>query len=257
MGYQIPIAFTGPVLLLAVIGSLHLAQLWGEHTISRMPSARASVPVDTLAPSFGNGDTTRVSVGRPNTRLLARFPDRYAMYDHVASLALSARGKHLGTIAEVGVWRGGNSKRLWDAFHPEKMLLTDLWAETNDPRYKASNQQLVEKLFESQVASGAVQTHKGDSEKWMASLADGALDLMYLDTVHSYGRTRLEMDRVSRVISKRGYLCGHDFGHPDEKGGMVYGVIEAVMDFALTDGWELIAVSLDKPYRSFCMERLQ
>ena len=51
---------------------------------------------------------------------------------------------------------------------------------------------------------------------------------------------------MARVVAPSGFLCGHDFGHPKKKDaspGMEYGVIEATVDFALEQGWELVAVS--------------
>ena len=58
---------------------------------------------------------------------------------------------------------------------------------------------------------------------------------------------------MARVVAPSGFLCGHDFGHPKKKDaspGMEYGVIEATVDFALEQGWELVAVSLrDAPPR--------
>jgi len=62
----------------------------------------------------------------------------------------------------------------------------------------------------------------------LPSQRNESLDLLYLDSVHSYGQTHSEMIRVDRVISKRGYICGHDFGHPQGGafGSMEYGVIE-------------------------------
>jgi len=203
--------------------------------------------------------TTSLQVNASAARLgacdsLVRLATRRDMYEHIKACALS-EGVRLSVVAEVGVWRGSNAQALWEVLRPNRLILVDAWLETSDPRYVAANEQIVSDKFTSQVASGAVVLFKGTSMQWLAKQLNSSIDMLYLDTQHSYHQTHLELIRAARVVAPTGYLCGHDFGHPS--GGMVYGVIEAVVDFALEYEWELLAVSLtDAPYRSFCIKRL-
>lgn len=187
---------------------------------------------------------------------LARLENRRQLYKHVRSCAFAP----IREVCEVGVWKGGNALTLQQVFRPRRLTLVDPWVETTDPRYVAANEQVVRRKFADSVASGAVVTVKDTSTHWLATQRDGAFDLIYLDTVHSYAQTLAELPLMARVVAPSGFLCGHDFGHPKKKDaspGMEYGVIEATVDFALEQGWELVAVSLrDAPYRSYCLRRL-
>lgn len=90
---------------------------------------------------------------------------------HACSQLATASGREVGTIAEVGVWKGGNAKVLYDTFKPKKFFLVDPWMETTDPRYVAANEDIVKRLFAPQVADHTVTTVKGFSTEWLPTLA--------------------------------------------------------------------------------------
>lgn len=188
----------------------------------------------------------------------ARLPMRKDLHEHIKRCAVK-KGITFNRIAEVGVWKGDHAKMMWDAYQPKTMALVDMWAETTDPRYKAENENIVRSKFPDQIEQNTVTTVRGDSNKWFDAQLNNSLDLIYLDTIHAYGQTAAEINRIHRIISPQGYICVHDFGHPANSaaGGMEYGVIEALVDFAIYHNWELLGVSLnDEPYRSMCMQRV-
>lgn len=221
-------------------------------TTKTTAAAAAGPPVtDTrTATSSNQAQDQRSCLDRP----AALIEDRRKLYEYVKECAKIDGLWPINTIAEVGVQLGGNAKVLWEVLEPPtKFHMIDLWGETSDSRFRASNEQLVKDKFAKQIEAGVAETHKMDSRTWMEQQPDNSLDMLYLDTQHTYVTTKTEIERTDRVMKEHSYLCGHDFGHPERKS---YGVIEAVVDFALYNNWQFIAFSLDNvPYRSFCMQR--
>ncbi len=174
---------------------------------------------------------------------------RELMYEEVSKLVRSKP-----TVIEIGAWKGVNAAALLRALRPGKLILSDLWAETSDPRYKARNEDLVRKRFANEISAGIVKVRKGPSKEQIEMLEDRSIDFFYLDTTHKYELTRDELERAQRVIAPGGFLCGHNFVHD---GRANYGVIPAVVEFALEEKWSITHISRKKSStRSFCMRRM-
>ncbi len=85
-------------------------------------------------------------------------------------------------------------------------------------------------------------------------LEDSSIDFFYLDTTHRYKLTRDELESAQRIIAPGGFLCGHDFVHDSRAN---YGVIAAVVEFALEEKWSIIHISQKEfETRSFCIRRM-
>jgi hypothetical protein len=174
--------------------------------------------------------------------------DRAEMYKSLASLVRSKP-----VVVEIGVYRGVNAVNLLKIIRPGKLILADLWAETDDERYKSANEDIVKNLFAGEIRKAIVYVRKGPSLSTIAALATSSVDILYLDTTHDYLLTRRELPLAARVVSPTGFLCGHDFVQPVGK-EFKYGVIAAVLEFALTADWRITHIS-QETHRSFCLQR--
>jgi len=154
------------------------------------------------------------------------------------------------TVLELGVYLGDNALDLYDALDPELLVLADPWEETTDPRFKASNHDVVQE----KVKGKRTQIIKGTEDDVLERFRPGFFSMVYIDTTHTYADTKRQLHKLHGLVKRNGYLCGHDFGHPEDAN---YGVVGAVFDFMITNGWSLSHVTTDdEPYRSFCITKV-
>ena len=156
-------------------------------------------------------------------------------------------------IAEIGVFEGKFSKSILDITQPAKFHLIDLWSNgAPDVR-----QEMVQKSFAKEIESGKIEVHVGYSTTWIPKFADGYFDWVYLDTDHSYSLTAKELDLLKTKIKPGGILAGHDYTLGNWISGYRYGVIEAVHEFCVREGWEIIYLTIEAdPYHSFALRKL-
>lgn len=191
---------------------------------------------------------------------LKRPTTREEMYEDLKTLV-----PERPTVVEIGVWRGANALNMYKSLKPGKLLLADLWADTPDPRYRATNEDLVRAKFANGISNKTVDVFKGRSLDAVKRLKPNSVDVLYLDTLHDYILARQEMVALHGFVAKSGYFCGHDFVQPLGKEDS-FGVIAAVTDFALEEGWAFTHVSSEdittkeasRPGpRSFCIRRIE
>lgn len=189
-------------------------------------------------PLRGETCPTRSDTREPHPRL---FSNRLEMYQSMP------KG---GRVAEVGVWLGSNALDLYNILDPSLLVLVDPWLETADPRYQAKNMDIVIEKFHGK----SVDIKRGNASALAQSFARQSFRTLYLDTTHDYRHTLEEIHLLHPLLEGDGHLCGHDFGQPPTQ-GWSYGVIAAVMEFCLEEGWYLSHVTVDGPHRSFCIRQ--
>ena len=158
-------------------------------------------------------------------------------------------------VAEIGVDRGGFSRQILDVTAPARLHLIDVWASE---RYHAGLLDLVTDTFGAEIASGQVQIHRDTSVRAAGAFADGTFDWIYIDTDHSYETTRDELAAYAPKVKPGGVIAGHDYIVGNWTSGYRYGVMEAVHEFCVAEGWELVyltAVLTEKP--SFAIRRIE
>lgn len=148
--------------------------------------------------------------------------------------------------AEIGVFRGGMSRRLL-AYRPDMTLyMVDSWTTTApDAAYAKSGDfhaglgQADQDRFAAEAA-GVVGfaglraiVVRASSEEAAEAIPDGSLDFVFIDADHSYDGCVSDIRRWMRKIKPGGLLSGHDFGNSDFPG---FGVDRAVREFALKYG---------------------
>jgi hypothetical protein len=142
-----------------------------------------------------------------------------------------------GTVAELGVDMGIFSRAILEYNQPKKLYLIDTWSS---PAYPDANAAIVAQKFQMEIENAQVEIRRGFSFEQVEKFDDGSLDWVYIDTDHSFGTTMKELTAVAPKIKPGGYICGHDYCVVNWIFGELYGVIQAVHTFCMSEGWELI-----------------
>jgi len=189
--------------------------------------------------------------------------------------------------AEVGVYTGHFSQRVWKYIRPHTMFLMDLWENTHGEEYmgsiftkrtdgttfqvyRSTNMKIVANAFKDQVAAGLVTLIKGKSVDTIPHLANHSVDIAYIDSLHDYATPAQELALMSTKMKPTGLLCGHDYTHAagshyyngikkQDQGDAynAYGVIEAVNEFLMFNpAWFLVlktSVGTQRSHTSYCL----
>jgi hypothetical protein len=156
--------------------------------------------------------------------------------------------------AEIGVSRGKFTAAILKANRPRKLHLIDVWASEI---YNQSLRARVEQRFAAEIAAGSVEINLGYSTVVGASFADAYFDWIYLDTDHSYETTRDELAIFESKMKPGGIIAGHDYVMGNWRDSLKYGVIEAVHEFCINRGWELLHITTElSTNASFAIRKL-
>ena len=101
------------------------------------------------------------------------------------------------------------------------------------------------KKYTEHISSHLVESNKGLSTEILDSLPSDYLDWIYIDTVHDYDTTKIELEKYSKKLKDVGIIAGHDYSMGNWVKGYKYGVIEAVHEFCVNNHWELIFLTVD------------
>lgn len=159
-----------------------------------------------------------------------------------------------GNIAEIGVDEGNFSRMIHEINQPDNLHLVDVWGSD---RFHDGKFEGVKNYFRDEIEEGSVQIHKKLSVDAVHDFKDAYFDWVYIDTDHSYETTRDELRLYASKVKEGGIMAGHDY----VKGNWIttyrYGVIEAVHEFCVQFGWELIYVTAEPTEnQSFAIRKL-
>lgn len=149
--------------------------------------------------------------------------------------------------AEIGVWEGKFSQKIFDHTHPKKLHLIDPWAYQPSERYQKSfygseqsggqenmdrRYESVKSQFASQIANGSVVINRQDSAKAAAEFPDGYFDWVYVDGNHLYEFVKEDLNAFLPKVRSGGFLCGDDYHERDTwyKAGVKRAVDEFVAE---------------------------
>ena len=144
-----------------------------------------------------------------------------------------------GVAAEMGVASGDFSAMILSVCGPQVLHLVDFWGSD---RY-ASGRARVEDRFKKEIAEGKVVIDLGLSTDVMPRFPDRFFDWVYIDTDHGYPVTAAELELARTKVKQGGIIAGHDYVTGNWDGGVRYGVVEAVHEFCVKYGWELILLT--------------
>lgn len=147
--------------------------------------------------------------------------------------------------AEIGVWKGGFSKRIIKHVTPSKLHLIDPWKYQTSFGQRlygglvAQNQEDMDKIYQNVVNKFAkksyVQIHREFSDKVFSSFEDEYFDWVYVDGNHNYEFVMQDLRNFALKIKKDGFLTGDDYlwTSPELNGDQP--VSRAVNDFIKED----------------------
>lgn len=156
--------------------------------------------------------------------------------------------------AEIGVNEGEFSQEIIKITSPEKLYLIDAW---NDVFFHNGLRDLVAEKFRSLIELGKVQLKIGLSTDELQKFPNAFFDWVYLDTAHTYEITIAELNILKNKVKPGGLITGHDYVIGNWNDWYKYGVIEAVHELCVTDGWELVYLTNEThQHRSFAIRKL-
>lgn len=136
--------------------------------------------------------------------------------------------------AEIGVRRGGFSRRILATMRPQRLWLVDCWATQPDVPYNVTDESCLlhmctalERVRDGIVA-GVVRILCGFSREVARYVPDGSLDWVYVDAGHTYMECHEDLCLWSPKVKLGGIVAGHDYVEVEH-----VGVIGAVQDFML------------------------
>lgn len=106
----------------------------------------------------------------------------------------------------------------------------------HDGKYEA-----VKNYFQEQINNEQVHIHKKLSTDAAFDFEDNYFDWIYIDTNHTYETTRDELRLYAPKMKKGGIIAGHDYVTGNWITTFRYGVVEAVHEFCVQFGWEIIS----------------
>jgi predicted O-methyltransferase YrrM len=146
--------------------------------------------------------------------------------------------------AEIGVNEGEFSQRILEKTNPAKLHLIDAWG--NASRYHDGLKNVVEARFSKEITSGKVIINIGYSTDVLTEFPDHHFDWVYLDTDHTYELTSKELAILKDKVKPGGIIAGHDYILGNWVGDYRYGVIEAVHELCVKEGWQLKYITINR-----------
>jgi hypothetical protein len=139
--------------------------------------------------------------------------------------------------AEVGVADGYNALGVLTRVKNTKAILVDAWRVANE-QYKKSGD-LAARLTKEQwgrvydracrlTAPYAPTVIRERSDAAAPQVADASLDLVYIDAEHTYDAVKADVLAWLPKVKDGGWIGGHDYNHPNEARGKLWGVKSAV-----------------------------
>ena len=153
-----------------------------------------------------------------------------------------------GVCIEVGIERGNFSAEILRRIRPAKFHLIDYdekWIRNAAER------------FAPDIASGVVQLHHGKSADVLSSFPDAHFDFIYVDANHAYEYVKQDLGIAGAKIKPQGYIVLNDYIFYDHIASLKYGVVEAVNEFCLQHGYEMLYLALEpQMFNDVCLRKM-
>lgn len=157
-------------------------------------------------------------------------------------------------VAEIGVFKGEFSKKIYEVLSPKELHLIDIFEGQMCSGDKDGNNIIwinldseYEKLKNELQIFPNITLHKGLSLNILNNFKDEYFDIIYIDADHNYESVKKDLELSFIKIKSGGYLCGHDYGN------MFPGVIRAVDEFCQDKKLSIKYLTNDG-CPSFCIE---
>jgi SAM-dependent methyltransferase len=134
-----------------------------------------------------------------------------------------------GRVCELGTFRGDFARLILDIVAPDELHLVDV-------TFEACRRDVLD--------HPAVHRHESMTTAFLAQSAAADFDWIYVDADHSYAAVAADIAAAERRVKPGGLLVFNDFARIVRPGFGVFGVHQAVMEFAARSGW---------PFAYFCL----
>lgn len=156
-------------------------------------------------------------------------------------------------ICEIGVWKGQFADQLL-SLQPRQLILIDPFeghvssGDENGNRVETAYLPIQYLLMTQKYKNNPLVTLlRGYSYELLPLLANGSVDVIYIDGDHSYQGVKNDLAIARQLVRKGGLICGHDYEMNPNKTGNNYnfGVKQAVDEFCQQHGLTICAKGLD------------
>jgi SAM-dependent methyltransferase len=107
-------------------------------------------------------------------------------------------------------------------------------------------------FFDSEILSGRVILHEGDSSTEMSKLPEALFDWIYIDGDHSFEGVSRDIREAKRLIGPDGFLIFNDYTVYSPLERTQYGVMRAVNDLCLDEDFEIVMFALNGRHATDC-----
>ncbi len=161
-----------------------------------------------------------------------------------------------GEVAEIGVANGDFSQDILTAAKPRRLHLIDPWehqdradyakdlnnvsAREQDNRFDA-----VLARFRAQIDGGIVEVHRDYAEDAAIFFANGQLDWIYVDGMHTVEAAYNDLVTYASKIREDGFIVGHDYTNHLQARHWNFGVVDAINRFVLEFDYEFVALTIE------------
>jgi hypothetical protein len=137
--------------------------------------------------------------------------------------------------AEVGIFLCDFSTEIMLRAKPRELHLIDI-----DPQWLDG----ARRRFPDEIAGGRVILHQGDSSTILRSLPPASFDWIYVDGDHNYLGCKKDIEAAAVCLKPGGLMALNDYTFWGPSDFAKYGVMEAVNEFCVTNGWEFVYFAL-------------
>jgi hypothetical protein len=150
-------------------------------------------------------------------------------------------------IAELGVENGNFSTEILKHCQPAKLHLVDIWPTQKE---ETTCKNTLSKFSDYEM-------HKMNSIDFLNRQPENSLDIVYLDTDHTFLTTQAELVAAARVVRDSGLICGHDYTSISYGGIRRYGVVEAVNQFCVAHNYSFVYLTSESTrHISFALRKI-
>lgn len=118
------------------------------------------------------------------------------------------------TGCELGVFEGDFSEVLVRTNKFKQLFLVDTFAgkiHGTQEKIYPDGSILFDQVKNRFIMYSEVSVIKQDSVNFLNSIEENSLDFVYIDTVHTYDQTLLELNAARKTVKHNGLICGHDY----------------------------------------------
>jgi glycosyltransferase involved in cell wall biosynthesis len=149
----------------------------------------------------------------------ALYANRWTYLDRLPKQAI---------CAEVGVWKGDFSAEILRQASPKELHLIDIDVDHFSLRQRFADDR-------------RVTIHHGKSVDVLSSFPAEHFDWIYIDAAHDYESVKADAAMAAARLKPGGILVFNDYIFWSHTESLPYGVVQAVNEMCVHDGWRVIA----------------